>query len=120
MRVRFRTWVVALLSLSLAIACVGGDNQCLNPQPDLPSCNAKGAPGGGGSPSVAGAGTIDVPSAGGRFAAAGAFGSGGSATNGDGSAGAPPEAAAGSSDSAGVGGEGPIEPDAGAGGVSTN
>jgi hypothetical protein len=57
MRFGFRATFVVSLSLLAVIACVGGENQCLNPHPDLPSCRGvkgSGAPGGssGGSSSV--------------------------------------------------------------------
>jgi len=58
MRFGLRVLVVTLPSLLLAIACVGGENQCLNPQPDLPSCGVKNNNGSGGA-FTSGAGTGD-------------------------------------------------------------
>jgi len=44
MRFGFRALTVVSVSLLMAVACIGGENQCLNPQPDLPACNANGRP----------------------------------------------------------------------------
>src|SRR6187549_4145042 len=61
MRIRFRATFVTLLSLFVAIACVGGGDQCLNPQPDLPSCrNGASSPG-----NSAGSSSVPGPAAGG-------------------------------------------------------
>src|SRR6188768_1485383 len=71
MRFRFRAAFVASSALCAAIACVGGPDRCLNPQPDLPSCHSASpgvppASGGTSASASAGAGPVTgVPSVGG-------------------------------------------------------
>lgn len=121
MRFGFRTVVVASLSLLLAMACVGGgENQCLNPQPDLPSCRNSGGPGSKGGATGTTAGGSNN---GNSFAGSSSVGVAGSGTNLGNDAGQPmpPESAAGSSgDFGGQGGDSAIEPGAlaGAGGAA--
>jgi hypothetical protein len=122
MRFGFRALVVASLSLLMAIACVGGENQCLNPQPDLPSCRNGNLPGGsmGGSTSSAAGGNNN----GNAFAGSPAMTAGGSGLNVGDDAGPPKpnEGAAGESGAfAGAGGDSSGEPvghSAGAGGAA--
>ena len=60
MRFGSRVLVVILPSLFMAIACMSGENQCLNPQPDLPSCgprNVAANNGGSSASAAAGSGT---------------------------------------------------------------
>jgi len=120
MRIGSRALIVGLPSLLLAIACLSGENQCLNPHPDLPSCRGTdNNPGSfGGKSSVAGAPGTNTgnPSSGGTSAS----GSAGRASTGGGNE--PNEGAAGSSsdDAGGAGGDSALEPgvDGGAGGAA--
>ena len=111
MRLRFRTPVVALLSLLAVIACSAGGDQCLNPIPDLPSCgNKHGSDFNGG-----GAGPVsNVPGVGG----ASATGSGGFGTNDSSGVPGGNNAAGSSADSAGAGGDSAIEPSVPAAGAA--
>jgi len=93
--------VVSALSLFAAIACLGSPDQCLNPQPDLPSCRATDAPAGGRT----GAAGAANPSLGG---APGAGGSGSPIVDND--SGLPNGAAGSSSEYAGAGGDSAGEP----------
>jgi len=106
MRIGFRSVVVVSASLFLAIACLGGENQCLNPQPDLPSCRGNDSAGHfGGALAIAGApgSNIGNPSSGGSSPTGGS-GSGSVIVDQDG--GPPNEGAAGSDgDLAGAGGD---------------
>ncbi len=119
MRLRFRGAVVALSSLLLAVACIGGADQCLNPQPDLPSCGGKSAPRAtGGTSSAAGAGHGTPSAAGG--AASGIDGSGNNIGNSGGGP-ASGETAGSSGDFDGAGGDRALDPgapEAGAAGVA--
>jgi hypothetical protein len=108
MRFGFRGVAFSSLSLFVAIACVGGENQCLNPQPDLPSCGSQARPsasGGASNGSAAGPGADDGNPSGGSHSMA----SGGSGLSLD--PGVPaPEGGSSGSDYAGAGGDaaGPI------------
>lgn len=117
----FRAVVVASLSLLMAIACMGsGENQCLNPVPELPSCRNASEPGpAGGAPGNAAGGTKN----GNSFAGSAQTASGGSAIHIGDDAGppVPSQGAAGQSgDFAGAGGDSAFEPGviAGAGGAA--
>jgi hypothetical protein len=119
MRIGSRALVVGLPSLLLAIACLSGENQCLNPQPDLPSCRGTDSnPGSfGGKSSFAGAPGTNTPTPAGG---ASSSGSAGRSSIDDGNS--PNEGAAGSSsgDAGGAGGDSAFEPivDGGAGGAA--
>ncbi len=119
MRFGFRATAVALLSLLAVVACVAGENQCLNPQPDLPSCRATTGSGqsGGASGLVTGSGgsndgqspNIPPPNS----------ASGGTSAVSDSDAGSPAEPAAGSGVIEGAAGErGNSGAEAGAGGAA--
>jgi len=104
MRIGFRALTVVSASLLMAMACVGGENQCLNPQPDLPSCNANGRPVTG----FGGAGNNDDGNGNGNGASAGApaiIVGGGSSNPGDLPEQPVPGAAAGDGGSGGAGGD---------------
>ncbi|HEY0463363.1 MAG TPA: hypothetical protein VGC79_04100 [Polyangiaceae bacterium] len=119
MRFGFRATLVAVLSPLAVIACVAGENQCLNPQPDLPSCRASSGPGESGGSlgvtpgSAGGDGTSSEPTPG---APGVPEGSGGASSVGDLDAGAGEAAAGATGELGGAGGDSAIETGAGAGG----
>ena len=104
----FRAVFAASISLLTAIACMGGENQCLNPHPELPSCRSNEAPGSYGGTLGAAAGASSGN--GGPSAGAGLppMGSGGRSASGDVDAGPPTPGEAGASDLGGAAGDSAI------------
>jgi len=113
MRFGLRGLVVCLLSPFVAMACLGGENQCLNPQPECPGAALPGIPFGGTFGAAAGSGNGNEGPSYGGSSATGAGGRGSHVNP-------PTDDAGASGDFAGAGGDTAVIPgaDGGTGGAA--